>query len=195
MKEGYIKYQCNLTNKILDYYPEMNWINTYRKELKLRNMLGVYSSGISYGNISMRIGKVRFLITGTQTGAVEDLDSCHFSIVNEYDISKNILNCTGELNASSEALSHASIYNVLPNCNAVIHIHHLQLWRKLLNKVPTIGESFEYGTPEIAAEIAKTIINDMDNSRGIIALAGHYEGLISYGDTIAVASEEILKYF
>ncbi len=195
MKDGYIKYQCNLTHNILENYPEMDLINIHRRELRNMKMLGVYPSGISYGNISMRIGEYRFLITGTQTGSFDDLEAFHFAIVNEWDISKNILNCIGELNASSEALSHAAIYEVLPNCNAVIHVHHLQLWKQVLYKIPTIPESAEYGTPALANAIADSILNSSAVSSGLIALAGHYEGLISYGDTIEAASAVILKYF
>lgn len=195
MKDGYIKYQCNLSRNILENYPEMELINIYRRKLRKLKMVGVYPSGISYGNVSMRIDKFRFLITGTQTGSFDNLEACHFAIVNGWDIDKNILYCVGELNASSEALSHAAIYEVLTNCNAVIHVHHLQLWKQLLNKIPTIPESAEYGTPEIANAIANSILSNNAQTKGNIALAGHYEGLISYGETIESASTEILKYF
>lgn len=194
MNEGYIKYKCHLTERELEQYPEMNEINIVRTELIKLNMIGVYPSGISFGNISIRLRGERFIITGTQTGAMEILQPEHFALVNESDIQRNAIECIGLRSASSESLTHSAFYQTSDTVMSVIHIHHLNLWRKLLYKVPTIPDTFEYGTPEIAEAVSEMLKSDNQAESGIIALAGHYEGIISYGMDINLAFEEIKKY-
>lgn len=194
MNEGYIKYKCHLTERELEQYPEMNEINIARTELAKLNMIGVYPSGISYGNISIRLQGERFIITGTQTGALETLLPEHFALVTESDIQRNAIECIGLRYASSESLTHSAFYKSSDTVMSVIHIHHLTLWKKLLYKVPTIPDTYEYGTPDIAEAVTDMLNANTQTQSGIIALAGHYEGIISYGMDINLAFEEIKKY-
>lgn len=194
MEEGYIKYKCNLTERELELYPEMKDINVVRSELTKLNMIGIYPSGISFGNISIRLSGERFIITGTQTGAFDVLLPEHFALVKESDIPRNSIECIGLRPASSESLTHASFYKSSETVTSVIHIHNLNLWRKLLYKVPTIPDTCEYGTPEIARAVSDMLKLNNQAESGIIALAGHYEGIISYGVDLNSALMEIKKY-
>lgn len=194
MEEGYIKYKCHLTERELELYPEMKDINTVRSELIKHNMIGIYPSGISFGNISIRLSGERFIITGTQTGAFDALLPEHFALVKESDIPRNAIECIGLRPASSESLTHAAFYKSSERVMSVIHIHHLNLWRKLLYKVPTIADTCEYGTPEIAGAVSDMLKLDNQAESGIIALAGHYEGIMSYGVDLNSALMEIKKY-
>ena len=194
MEEGYIKYKCHLTERELEHYPEMNEINAVRSELVKLNMIGVYPSGISFGNISIRLSGERFIITGTQTGAFNILLPEHFTIVKEADIKRNAIECVGLRPASSESLTHSAFYKSSEDINSVIHIHNLSLWKKLLFKVPTIPDTCEYGTTEIAEAVSELINTNMQQQSGVIALAGHFEGIVSYGFDLYSAYGEIKKY-
>ena len=104
-----------------------------------KGLIGMYPDGIGFGNISIRCNENTFLISGTATGGIIDLDNSHYALVTDYNLTTNSLTCKGSINASSESLTHALIYESSPSTNAVIHIHNLALWKKLMHEVPTMG--------------------------------------------------------
>src|SRR5207302_7619303 len=109
---------------------------------------------IGYENISVRLANGReFAITGSATGGVEKLTPAHFAKVTGYDFDRNWLRCEGPIVASSESMTHAAIYEAEPRAGAVIHVHHLELWKRLLHNAPTTPEEIEYGTPAMARAV------------------------------------------
>jgi len=56
----------------------------------------------------------------------------------------------------------------------------------------TTGKDATYGTPEMAYEITRLIKNNP--FKNLIIMAGHEEGIISYGRSLKGAADEILKY-
>jgi ribulose-5-phosphate 4-epimerase/fuculose-1-phosphate aldolase len=99
------------------------------------------------------------------------------------------------IKASSESLTHATLYACDDTINAVIHIHHLEKWKSLLNVVPTTEAAVPYGTPEMAFEIQRLFRETNVASEKIIAMGGHEEGIISFGETIDEAASKLLHYF
>jgi len=192
LEEGYIKFNCKL---IKDKPPEKSdiiEINKWRKKLYILSFIGMYENGVGYGNISIRY-KSNFLITGSATGGFDELNEKHYVIVTDYNLQKNSLICRGLINASSESLSHAVVYECSPKTNAVIHIHNLKLWNKLMDKVPTTNKNVAYGTPEMAEEI-KRLFNQTDVEQNkVICMGGHEEGLIFFGENLQEAGEIIIK--
>ena len=78
---------------------------------------------------------------------------------------------------------------------AVIHVHDLGLWQKLLYKVPTTSKEIEYGTPGMAYEVRR-LFRETDVSRlGIIAMAGHEEGIFTFGSNLGEAFERLMSYY
>lgn len=136
---------------------------------------------VGFGNISQRINENSFLISGTQTGHIEQLDKSKYAIVTDYRIEENKLFCKGEINASSEGLSHAVLYEQNPAIQVIIHIHHKELWQKLLYKAPTTPSDVPYGTPEMALSIQDCYLNNHLEEQGILVMAGHEDGIISFG--------------
>jgi polar amino acid transport system ATP-binding protein len=91
--------------------------------------------------------------------------------------------------ASSESLTHCMIYDSDPRLQCVIHIHNEHLWRKYLNVLPTSHSS--YGSVEQAMEVNKLV--KAKNSIKIIIMAGHFEGILVYGETIEIALNTLEK--
>ena len=173
-------------------------LNTWRDKLHKMGFIGVYENGIGYGNISKRFHKNQFIISGTATGKFQKLSNEHYTKVTAYDLDKNSLTANGPIIASSESLTHAVIYESDKNCNAVIHIHCLDLWTKLLNNIPTTEKTVEYGTPAMAREVQRLFKETDLAEQKIFVMAGHEEGIIFFGKNLEEAGSilmETLKQF
>jgi ribulose-5-phosphate 4-epimerase/fuculose-1-phosphate aldolase len=191
--EGYIKYQCHwLKNSPLPL-EKLREINQWRDKLYSLGLIGEYENGIGFGNLSIRTKPERhFIITGTKTGGLKHLTPEHYTTVIDFDWHKNYVTCIGPIQASSEALTHAAVYIANPNINAVIHVHHLQMWQKLLNQVTTTNPNCAYGTPEIAEEIIRLSQTKQLQQEKILVMSGHKEGIITFGTNLAQAGEILL---
>ena len=192
MDEGYIKFNCNwiLSNDIpLDKVAELNM---WREIMYDKGWIGLYPDGIGFGNISMRCDEKTFLISGTATGGLPTLTKSHYSLVTNYNLSTNTVTCMGPLKASSESLTHALIYECSAATNAVIHIHSLDLWNRLLHHAPTSSENISYGTPEMANEIKRLFAETALRKEKIIVMGGHQEGIISFGKDLEEAGNILL---
>lgn len=188
MKEGYIKF--SLKHKIADApkHPLFDKFNAARTKLYDMHLIGMNNAGIGFGNISVRAGD-NFIISGTATGGKPILSPEDYCEVVGFDVEQNIVYCQGPLKASSETMSHGVIYRKLPAVNCVIHIHNLDLYHKMLDEgYPATPKEATYGTPEIAKEIEKLVTKNND----IFVMAGHEEGVISYGETIEKALSQII---
>jgi len=72
---------------------------------------------------NMRIrGGNQFIITGSATGEIPELEPGHYVKVTSFNIDDKCVQCVGPLKASSESLTHAAIYLADPDSNAVIHV-------------------------------------------------------------------------
>jgi ribulose-5-phosphate 4-epimerase/fuculose-1-phosphate aldolase len=192
MTEGYIKFNCNWIKQ--EFNEDITEINKWRNKLYSLNLIGAYENGIGFGNISIREVN-NFIITGSKTGGIENLTNNHFTKVTNWYFNKNNLTCEGPIEASSESLTHAAIYTSNSNINAVIHVHNLNLWEKLINKIPTTDEKAEFGTPEMAYEIMKLFRENQVTKKRILIMGGHKEGIISFGKNLEEAGNVLLDYF
>lgn len=192
MDEGYIKFNCERIPSNDIPLDKVSVLNAWRKIMYDKGLIGMYPNGIGFGNISIRHDDNSFLISGSATGGIPNLDASHYSLVTDYDLSSNSLICKGQINASSESLTHAMIYENSPSTNAVIHIHNLEIWKRLMNEVPTSNEQVPYGTPEMAKEIKRLFIETDLNREKIIVMAGHEEGIISFGKDLEEAANVLL---
>lgn len=193
MNEGYIKFKCNWVKKNIILEKDIIEINKIRKLLFEKKLIGCYSNGIGYGNISVR-HKQGFIITGSATGHLKKLSKEDYSLVKNYNINNNELNCEGLTKASSESLSHAIIYEVSEQTNAVIHIHSLELWKNLIENVPTTNKEIEYGIPEMAYEIKRLFSETKVKEKKVLVMGGHESGIISFGKDLEEAYDVLLEY-
>lgn len=184
-QEGYIKFNCQLIKHELDEFPEFVELNNLRTRLWHNNLVGVDANGVGYGNVSVRVGNSnKFIITASATGYIADLKLEHYTKVIFYDFARNTLTCEGRFKASSESLSHAAIYESDMACQVVVHIHNLELWEKLLHKVPTVSFDAAYGTPEMALAIKTLFVTTDVKLKKVIVMGGHKSGILFFGCNI-----------
>jgi L-ribulose-5-phosphate 4-epimerase len=163
-------------------------LNACRQKLLERRVMGVDSSGISFGNLSMRDGVTNnFHITGSGTGGIRELLPADCAKVVAYDFGRNWLRYEGSTIPSSESLTHAAIYEADARAAAVIHCHDSTLWAALLNEAPTSSNAVEYGTPEMAYETMHLFRDTDIQTRKILVMAGHEGGIVTFGRNLEEA--------
>ncbi len=196
--EGYIKFEAIWQQSPPFLSPKINKLNEYRQRLYEMNLIGAYDNGIGFGNISCLAQKGEnssFFITGSATGNIETLDNNHYSRVKTFNIDQNTLTCDGPVIASSESMSHGVIYQHCPEVKAVIHIHHLELWKKLMHQIPTTAKDASYGSPEMAYSIIDLLKNTNLRQAKAFVMQDHEEGIFTFGVSLEEAFEvlELLK--
>lgn len=178
---------------------EFKELEQVREKIYRTNLVGVYSNGIGYGNLSMRqnyqqlftTDSPQFLISGSQTGHLAKLDGDHYTRVLDFSLEKFKIKTQGPILASSEALTHASFYQFHPQIGAIIHAHSAIIWQKmLLNNYPQTAKEIPYGTKEMALAIRDHLLIEK-NPAGVLAMAGHEEGIITYGTSLYEAYQLI----
>jgi ribulose-5-phosphate 4-epimerase/fuculose-1-phosphate aldolase len=197
MTEGYIKFNC-IWDQAQVQYPDAEYrqIEGARAQLFALGLIGVYPDGIGFGNISMRSKDNKsFIISGSATGRLSKLIPEDYALVTDYKIDQNTLFCTGLIQASSESLTHAAIYQVVSHVGAVIHIHCLWLWEKLLGKYSTTPADIAYGTPEMAQAVGQFAFNLKDQEEKLIVMGGHREGILAFGHHIDDALQQIISVY
>jgi ribulose-5-phosphate 4-epimerase/fuculose-1-phosphate aldolase len=148
---------------------------------------------IGYGNLSSRLQKKSFIITGSQTGHLAHLQAHHYTKVIECDLKKGMVTAEGLIPPSSESLTHCAIYEANQAIQYVFHVHHNKLWNHLQNTdCDAIPETVAYGTPEMA-DAAQNIM--AGKTSGIIVMKGHEDGIISYGPTAEEAGKNLLDLY
>jgi len=192
--EGYVKYVSHWTPGPATHITAARQLDTWRKPLFDAGLIGEYSDlGVGYGNLSVRRGSSNlFLISGTQTGHLPFTDERHYSLVTDCDIRGNSVRCSGPVQASSEAMTHAAIYALGEGIGAVVHVHSADLWRRSLGTLPTSDSKIAYGTPAMARELDRLYRMNGFREAGVAVLAGHDEGLISFGTTLEEAATRVL---
>ncbi len=191
MNEGYTKFKSTWIS--VELFQDIDKLNEWRERFRSLKLIGSYENGIGYGNISIRKYE-GFIISGTKTGGIERLTERDYTKVIDWNFDENHLTCIGKIDASSESLTHAAIYESDLEINAVIHIHNLEMWNRLKNKIPTTNEEVEYGTPEMAWEIFRLFRESEVEEKKILVMGGHKEGIISFGKDLDEAGKILLDY-
>ena len=204
-QEGVIKYNLNHHNTPLDRNISLSEINAWRTLLFKLELIGQIEGrydGYGFGNISQRIPqsttskKIPFIISGTQTGSLESLSTHQYCIVLEALPNKNSIKSAGEIKPSSEALTHASVYEQDTFIQSVIHIHCPEIWDNTdkLN-LPYTSADIPYGTPEMANEVKRLLKASGTKHTGIFSMLGHKDGIIAYSDSMEKAACLIIRSF
>lgn len=205
-KDSYVKFNatCELGSPISD--SELEILNKWRDKMYEEGLIGAYPDHTGFGNISIRCTGPQkgFIISGSKTGSILHLEKIHFDMVISYDLKENRVVYTHQSKpfsdshfvASSESMTHASIYDSDPDVKAVIHGHNLKFWQYLLDRkdIPTTKETAQYGTPEMAKEIKRLFLETDVKQKKIVVMAGHEEGVISFGKDLDEAGKIMLQY-
>ncbi|MFN8240731.1 MAG: class II aldolase/adducin family protein [Bacteroidales bacterium] len=194
--EGFVKFNCHWSQSgpvVSDEQFEI--INNWREVLFNMDLIGAYENGVAFGNISMRTGAGnQFVITGSATGEIPELEPGHYVKVLSFNIDDNAVQCLGPLKASSESLTHAAIYMSDPGTNAVVHVHCIELWNELIHKVPTTNPSMDYGTTGLAKEILRIFKEPEVFEKRIIVMAGDRAGILTFGHDMDEAVGVLMQY-
>lgn len=193
--EGYTKFVVDWTRTPPLAHSQLSDLIRWRKPLYSAGLIGQYEDiGIGYGNISSRISAAGlFIISGTQTGHLNELGNEHFSMVTGFDLKANSVACSGPIQASSESMTHASIYALDAEINAVVHIHNAEMWVRLSESLPATDSAVAYGTPEMAGEFERLYNTTEFPTAGVAIMAGHEDGLISIGRNMQEAATRVLE--
>lgn len=200
--EGIIKFSCECSLRqppTWDGAEAFEELAACRTRLKERGWLGEYQTGplagIGFGNVSVRSrGSGHFWITGSATGRVIDMGMEHVALVTAFDVASNSVQCEGWVPASSETMTHAVIYDSIPDAQAVVHIHEPDLWQMALdsNDLPRSDAAVPYGTPEMVRELERLLHSTSFGGEGVMAMAGHDEGLLAFGSSLEEAERRLL---
>jgi len=197
--EGVIKFQLDFEQGRVRDYPQIESIEQWRQRLMRLGLIGQDDAryeGLGFGNISHRVSypgtSDAFVITGTQTGHLQQMDAAHYALVTDCDPQRNWLQARGPVKPSSEAMTHAVIYQKIPKAEAVIHLHSSELWRHAQRLGLAItNPATEYGTPQMAAEIEDCIDAGLPHGH-TISMGGHEDGIVTWGASLDAAGNEIL---
>ena len=137
--------------------------------------------GYAYGNLSRRIGE-GFIVTCTQTSGRTALTPADFTQVNGWDLTANRLAAQGPCKPSSEALTHAVIFETIPACRFVFHVHSPEIWQNMATLGLAVTDpAAEYGTPEMAEATIEQLDRLGRPSQGVLGMGGHEDGIIAWG--------------
>lgn len=196
IQEGVTQYQLDWRQEPLDGAISIETLNHWRSCFFALELIGQSAErydGIGFGNVSQRLNTNEFLISGTQTGAYSVLTLQQYCRVLECDIEKNQVRAAGPVPPSSEAMTHDMIYRLLPWVNYVFHLHAPSLWLSAQRlAIPCTPAEVGYGTPAMAASVRSLI--EQTNTR-VIAMAGHEDGVIGWGDDANVLGEQLLLLY
>ena len=173
-------------------------LRAWRNRLHQWKLLGVYPDGVGYGNVSHRLpsegGRTRFAISGTRTGKEDYLWEAAFTTVTDFDVAANLVVSHGQVRASSESMTHGVLYEADPSIQYVFHVHCPVIWekRQALDLLETSAD-VPYGTPEMADQVRELFqTTDVVHQR-VFAMAGHQDGLVSFGQTAVEAGSIFRK--
>jgi L-fuculose-phosphate aldolase len=142
---------------------------------------------VSCGNLSFRVWKNEFIITGSQVGIKESLPNDCFVRVMECDLKRLMVHASGLRAPSSESMLHYAIYKQRPEVNAIFHGHS----SFILRYAPKLGiietkEKKPPGTLDLVKEVLKVL-----DENNFIILKEH--GFLSLGKDMEGAGNLAIK--
>jgi len=187
MLDGIIKYNFDFQKSDSLEERMFSEIEAVRERLYALGFIGVYADGVGYGNISERVDGSSFVITGTQTGHLQNLEAKHYALVEAFNDKEFYLKSSGAIKPSSEALTHGTIYNLSFEIGAVIHIHSTVIWEFMLKNNYLKTADVEYGTVAMIDEVNRVFstIDPLFNPKFV--MLGHEEGVMTFGRDLAEA--------
>lgn len=202
--EGVIKYRLEYTERPALNTETIGDLNAWRCICHRMHLIGQDPEryqGYGYGNISQRINLdnsrkipgTRFIISGTQTGAIETLSAAHYCRVLRADTMRNLIVAEGPVKPSSEALTHAAVYDANSAVEFVIHAHSPEIWNHSVTLgIPSISDTIAYGTPQMAGAVQQLFQSAGLNRQGIFAMLGHQDGVVTFGNTARQAGQTLI---
>jgi len=201
--EGVIKFQLEFRPAPAPAWDSLADLNAWRKILYLTGLIGQQPhryEGYAYGNVSVRLpgsnqtDESVFIICGTQTGAMPELSAEHYTTVSSCNVSENKVVAHGPVRPSSEAMSHSMIYQQDADTGCVLHAHSPDIWKHAVKLgLPVTAADIPYGTPQMADAVKTLFQHGNLAQQRIFSMAGHQDGIISFGVDPCEAGTVMLK--
>lgn len=209
-QEGVIKYQLQFHEQVLsdasietkqsssiklsDLLAELN---TSRALLRAKALIGQDSlryGGDGFGNISIRVDSLRFLISGTQTGHLKALAISDLALVEYFNAQQNQLSASGLTKPSSESMTHGICFQTFSDIAAVVHVHSPDIWQAVdALTLPFTAKTISYGTPEMAQTVTKLLeTHHQTRQPTIFAMKGHEDGIVAVGENLEICTSSLL---
>lgn len=193
--EGVIKYPLHHIDAELPENFNIAPLNAWRTLLFKLNLIGqdpLRYQGLGYGNISQRLNHQQFIISGTQTGHLETLQKSDYCLITEANPAQNQIHSQGLIKPSSEALTHASLYQHDDSINAVIHVHSPIIWQNTDKlKLPYTAAHIAYGTPDMANAVAELLMSNPNIS--LFTMLGHEDGVMAFGNHLNTTASFLIQ--
>jgi ribulose-5-phosphate 4-epimerase/fuculose-1-phosphate aldolase len=197
--EGVIKYQLNHTQQPLDPQFLITEINVWRSIAVRLELIGQNPKrydNIGFGNISQKVDahSAQFIISGTQTGHIEQLSREHYCLIVKADPHQNRLESYGLCKPSSEALTHASVYAQDNAIQAIIHAHSPEIWKHTSTLgLPHTSADIAYGTVEMAMAVQQLFAFGKLKQISLFTMLGHEDGVVAFGRNMQEAAWELIN--
>ena len=203
-EEGVIKFHLDFKDAAAVPADTLTELNRWRNILWQQALTGQDPDryeGYGFGNVSQRSGnfnaprgKRSFIISGTQTGHLPELDNSHYAHVMTYDAARNSVTAEGSIKPSSESLTHGVIYDLDNEIRVVLHVHSPDIWLNADSLgIPITDTAIPYGTPKMAEEVQR-LFNATDvREKKIFSMGGHEDGVVSFGTTAEEAGDILLS--
>jgi L-ribulose-5-phosphate 4-epimerase len=198
--EGVIKYQLNHTQQPINPPVSLTEINAWRTIAVRLDLIGQTPErydNIGFGNISQRIAphSAQFVISGSQTGHIEQLSPEHYCLIIKAEPQQNRLQSCGLCKPSSESLTHASVYTHNHAVQAIIHAHSPEIWKHTIALgLPHTYADIPYGTVKMAAAVEQLFRSGKLQQLSLFTMLGHEDGVIAFGRNMQEAAWELIKY-
>lgn len=150
--------------------------------------------GLAYGNLSLRLDDGGFAISASQSADVAEPTPQHYARVCDWDCAGNRVAATGPAPPSSESLSHAALYDADPAIRCVLHLHSAPIWQQRARLgIASTAAGIAYGTPAMAAAVARLYRAHGFAGHGSLAMAGHVDGVLCFGRDADEAGDQVLR--
>jgi ribulose-5-phosphate 4-epimerase/fuculose-1-phosphate aldolase len=198
--EGVIKFDLEFSAAAPGPVPGLDELNAWRHILRQLGLIGQHPArygGCGFGNISRRLPPYDapqnhrpFIVSGSQTGHLQELSSADFATVSEYDVARNRIVANGPVKPSAESLTHGAVYNARTDIRSIFHVHSPAIWRcASLLGLPVTDARVPYGTPAMAREVGRLV----DGAAGTLVMGGHEDGVMAFGQTADEAGSILLR--
>jgi ribulose-5-phosphate 4-epimerase/fuculose-1-phosphate aldolase len=171
-------------------------LQAWRTELRRRGLLGqdpVRYDGLGFGNLSKRMEDGTVLVTASQTGCLETLEAGDYACIVGFEPDRNLVRARGLKKPSSETLSHLAAYQSRAEARYVFHVHSPEIWhaRDRLG-IRATDMNAECGTPEMFHAIRRALEEEDEPGRTILAMGGHVDGILVWGETAQQAGQVLI---
>jgi ribulose-5-phosphate 4-epimerase/fuculose-1-phosphate aldolase len=194
--EGVIKFHVEQETAVGCGESEIVELTKWRKELRAVGLVGqdlARYGGLGFGNLSKRMDDGTFLITASQTGHLDKLTPDDYTRITNFSPGRNLVWSKGINHPSSETMTHLAAYGSNQRVQFVFHAHSPEIWNAKDDlDLPVTDPAIECGTVEMYYEVQQ-LLKERDNYwKGILAMGGHTDGLLAWGESADEAGINLL---